>query len=157
MSWSDGADDPTTTILPRNAEAGSVRLMRFTNETVVIVPGGPRKSIHASPPSGGSSWRPSADSAAATAKVSSLSTSNGTFRITPPVSGGSAAFAARALYSRRTSSPPKTFVPPFSSTSVVASTTYPARPTASIRAASSRCRGSFRSFGSPLGSVNWTS
>ncbi len=110
---------------------------RLTNETVSTVPGGPRKSIHASPPFGGCSWWPSAASDAATANVSRFSTSNGILRITPPWSGGSAAFAARALYWRSTSSPPKTFVWPSSSTSVVARTTYPARPTAWISALSS--------------------
>ena len=47
-SWSVGAEAPTTTIWPRITRAGHAPLLRRqTNETVSIVPGGPRKSIQA--------------------------------------------------------------------------------------------------------------
>ena len=50
-SWSVAAVAPTTTIRPRT-RAGSTRpSTRSENETVSIVPGGPRKSIQAPPSS----------------------------------------------------------------------------------------------------------
>ena len=59
-----------------------------------------------------------------------------------------AVLPAGAERSAAPSSPPKTLVRPRSSTSVVESTTFPARPIATISALSS--------FGF-VGSVNWTS
>ena len=62
-----GADDPTTAILPRNVEAGRRPCNTSAKDTVWIVPGGPRKSIHGNPSPGGAvSCRPPATSTVAT-------------------------------------------------------------------------------------------
>ncbi len=67
----------------------------------------------------------------------------------PPGSLGRFTVAARAPTSLTTSSPPNTFVSPFSPTSLVPSTIRPAAATASSSAPSASA--------SPLGSVSWTS
>src|ERR1700684_277094 len=51
MSWSTALVAPTTTILPAIAPAGTRPSIRSENDTERIVPGGPRKSIHAEPSS----------------------------------------------------------------------------------------------------------
>ena len=56
-SCSDGATAPTTTILSRNAEAGTRPRSTRENEYCVSVPGGPWKSIQASPPSNAGTGR----------------------------------------------------------------------------------------------------
>ena len=151
-SCSDGATAPTTTILSRNADAGTRPSSTDENEYCSNVPGGPWKSIHARLSSNPASVRrrPVAISDATTPNARRPSTSNGIWRMTPLASAGITALPARAPSSRSRSSPPSTRVPPLPSVSVVARTIrFRARSTASTSMMSSR---------SELdGSVNWMS
>ena len=90
-----------------------------------------------------------ARSTATTAKLFSWSSSNGTRRMIPP--GSSSKFPLPTLVRAYSipSAPPRKFGSPFSPTSVVAKTTFPAALAASINALSCSASGE--------GSLNWTS
>ena len=149
-SCSDGATAPTTTILSRNADAGTLPRSTRENEYCFSVPGGPWKSIQASPPSNAGTGRRVASSAPTTPNPSRPSTSYGICRMTPLASAGMTALPARAPISSSRSSPPSTRVRPSPSVSVVARTIrFFAPATASTSRLSSRKELD--------GSVNWMS
>ena len=132
-SCSDVAVGPITTSLLRNADGGTFPSITREYEYEVIVPGRPTKSIQGFDAAGRLTWPFGyATSAATMPKLFSPWVSHGTWRMTPSESPGRIALPGRAPSCLSTSSPPKMAVWPWASTSVVASTTFPARPTASI-------------------------
>ena len=115
---------PTTTMWSRIRSAGTRPSYTSENETVGIVPGGPRKSIQAllsRKPLGSGPW-PVSRSAVTTAMLSSFPAERGKLAMAPLVSLRRSEAAARAPMLRRLSSPPRTLVRPFGSLSLVAST-----------------------------------
>ena len=149
-SWSTDAVDPTTMTLPSTADRGKSPRATSRKLSARIENGGPTKSSQPLLSGGSGIARPKASRAAAVSKPSRPRSSYMTLRIRPSLDALYAEKLGVAPSFLTTALPPRIWVLPSSSTSVVARTTRGA-------AARIACRSALSESGLPLGSVNWTS